>query len=203
MPFLQRYGDIILISHELRGYRYFIRQISIMSPYSHRIPIDVSSRTRENSPVMRTVLQRVSRAEVVVGGVSIAKIGKGILALVAVSRGDTAGDLDWTARKIFELRIFSDSEGKMNLSLEDIGGQLLVVSQFTLYGDCRKGRRPSYSDAAPPAEAERMYGEFVDLVRRRMPGVQTGQFQAMMEVSLTNDGPVTLILDSRTKTDAP
>jgi D-tyrosyl-tRNA(Tyr) deacylase len=146
---------------------------------------------------MRTVLQRVTRAEVAVDGTSVARIGKGILALVAISREDTVKDLNWMARKIVELRIFNDSRGKLNLSLEDAKGELLVVSQFTLYGDCRKGRRPSYSDAAPPAEAERMYEEFVAIVRRTLPGVQTGKFQAMMDVSLTNDGPITLILDSR------
>jgi D-aminoacyl-tRNA deacylase len=145
---------------------------------------------------MRTVLQRVRRAEVVVDGVSVAKIGEGLLALVAVSRDDTTEDLHWMAKKIIELRIFTDSQGKMNLSLEDTRGQLLVVSQFTLYGDCKKGRRPSYTDAAPPQEAEGMYEEFVEIVRQRMPGVQTGKFQAMMEVSLINDGPVTLILNS-------
>jgi len=146
---------------------------------------------------MRAVLQRVTRAEVVVDGTSVARIGKGILALVAISREDTVKDLNWMARKIVELRIFNDSGGKLNLSLEDAQGELLVVSQFTLYGDSRKGRRPSYSDAAPPAEAERMYEEFVAIVRRTLPGVQTGKFQAMMDVSLTNDGPITLILDSR------
>ena len=142
-------------------------------------------------------MQRVHHAEVIVDGAPIARIGKGILALVAVSREDTSKDLEWMARKIVELRIFNDSEGKLNLSLQDTKGQLLVVSQFTLFGDCRKGRRPSYSNAAPPAEAERMYQEFVSTVRRIMPGVQTGKFQAMMDVSLSNDGPVTLILDSR------
>jgi len=146
---------------------------------------------------MRAVLQRVHRAEVSVDGACIASIGKGILALVAVSRQDSAEDFLWMARKIVELRIFNDSQGKLNLSLQDIEGDLLVVSQFTLYGDCRKGRRPSYSEAAPPAEAERMYSEFVDAVRRILPSVQTGRFQAMMDVSLSNDGPVTLILDSR------
>jgi D-tyrosyl-tRNA(Tyr) deacylase len=146
---------------------------------------------------MRAVLQRVHHAEVVVDGVPIARIGKGILALIAISREDTSKDLEWMAKKIVELRIFNDSEGKLNLSLLDTKGQLLVVSQFTLYGDCRKGRRPSYSNAAPPAEAERMYDEFVSTVRQIMPGVQTGKFQAMMDVSLSNDGPVTLILDSR------
>ena len=146
---------------------------------------------------MRAVLQRVNHAEVIIDGEPVARIGRGILALVAVSREDTSEDLHWMARKIVELRIFNDSQGKLNLSLQDTDGQLLVVSQFTLYGDCRKGRRPSYTDAAPPAEAERMYEEFVSIMRRIMPEVQTGKFQAMMDVSLTNDGPVTLILDSR------
>jgi len=146
---------------------------------------------------MRAVLQRVRHAEVAVGGKAVASIGNGILALVAVSREDTDKDLHWMARKILELRIFNDREGKLNLSLQDTAGELLVVSQFTLYGDCRKGRRPSYSEAASPAEAEKMYEKFVETVRRIVPGVQTGKFQAMMDVSLTNDGPVTLILDSR------
>jgi len=146
---------------------------------------------------MRAVLQRVKKAGVIVGGKSVAGIGKGILALVAISREDTAEDLRWMARKITELRVFNDREGKLNLSLQDTGGELIVVSQFTLYGDCRKGRRPSYSDAAPPAEAEKMYEEFLEIVRDIMPEVQTGQFQAMMDVSLVNDGPITLILDSR------
>ena len=145
---------------------------------------------------MRAVVQRVSRAEVVIEGSSVAGIGEGILALVAVSRRDTEKDLLWMAKKIVELRIFSDDEGKMNRSLLDVHGQLLVVSQFTLYGDCRKGRRPSYTDAAPPADAERLYNGFVSILRGLVPEVQTGQFQAMMQVGLTNAGPVTLILDS-------
>lgn len=146
---------------------------------------------------MRAVLQRVSRAEVGIDGDCVARIGKGILALVAVSRQDSEEDLQWMARKIVELRIFNDLEGKLNLSLQDIDGDLLIVSQFTLYGDCRKGRRPSYSESAPPGEAEKMYDAFVDAVRRIFPSVQTGRFQAMMDVSLLNDGPVTLILDSK------
>jgi D-tyrosyl-tRNA(Tyr) deacylase len=146
---------------------------------------------------MKTVVQRVSQAEVVIEGVPVARIGKGILALVAVSRQDTLKDLLWTAKKIIELRIFDDSQGKLNLSLQDINGQLLVVSQFTLYGDCKKGRRPSYLEAAPPAEAEKMYEEFVAMVRQLVPDVQTGIFQAMMDVTFTNSGPVTLILDSK------
>jgi D-tyrosyl-tRNA(Tyr) deacylase len=146
---------------------------------------------------MRSVLQRVSRAEVVINDVPVARIGDGILALVAISQQDTEKDLQWMARKIAELRIFSDSRGKLNLSLQDINGQLLVVSQFTLYGDCKKGRRPSYSEAASPSDAEKLYNDFVELVRRFVPDVKTGQFQAMMEVRLTNSGPVTLILDSQ------
>jgi D-tyrosyl-tRNA(Tyr) deacylase len=133
---------------------------------------------------------------VVIGDTSVARIGKGILALVAISRRDTQKDLEWMARKIVELRIFDDSEGKLNLSLQDVHGQMLVVSQFTLYGDSRKGRRPSYIDAAPPDAAERLYLDFVAMVRQLVPEAQTGQFQAMMQVSLTNSGPVTLILDS-------
>ena len=153
--------------------------------------------TGEKQPKMRSVVQRVLRAEVAVGGVPVAQIGQGLCALVAISRHDDEGDLHWMAQKITDLRIFDDDQGKLNRSLKDIGGQLLVVSQFTLYGDCRKGRRPSYTEAAPPAEAQRMYNRFVSIVRRFVPGVQTGRFQAMMEVTLTNSGPVTLILDSR------
>ncbi len=145
---------------------------------------------------MRAVVQRVSQAEVVIAGESVGRIGPGIVALVAISRNDTEKDLSWMARKIVELRIFDDSEGKLNLSLQDVQGQLLVVSQFTLYGDCRKGRRPSYIDAAPPAEAEKLYLQFVSIVRELVPDVQTGRFQAIMEVKLTNSGPVTIILDS-------
>lgn len=146
---------------------------------------------------MRTVVQRVRSAAVSVEGTEIARIEAGLLVLVGIARDDTSEDMEWMAKKIAELRIFEDSGGKMNLSLQDTGGQLLLVSQFTLYGDCRKGRRPSYSDAAPPAEAEGMYRRFVEICRRLVPGVQDGKFQAMMEVSLVNSGPVTLMLDSR------
>ena len=148
---------------------------------------------------MRSVLQRVNYAAVRVDGIEIAHIGKGILALVGISREDTLQDLEWMARKIIELRIFDDAEGKLNLSLQDIGGEILLVSQFTLYGDCRKGRRPSYSEAAPPAEAEKLYEKFVSVVRGLAPAVQSGKFQAMMDVELVNAGPVTLLLDSRGK----
>ncbi len=146
---------------------------------------------------MRAVLQRVDWAAVSVSGVEIARIGRGILALVGIARDDSREDMDWTAKKISELRFFDDKDGKLNLGLLDIGGELLIVSQFTLYGDCRKGRRPSYSDAAPPAEAGKLYQEFIEIARSRIPGVKSGQFQAMMDVSLLNSGPVTLILDSR------
>jgi D-aminoacyl-tRNA deacylase len=146
---------------------------------------------------MRAVVQRVSQAEVAIGGVSIACIGEGLLALVAVSREDVENDLLWMAKKIVELRIFDDDEGKLNRSLQDIHGQLLIVSQFTLYGDCRKGRRPSYSEAASPGDAEKLYQDFVAMARQFIPDAQTGKFQAIMQVTLVNSGPVTLILDSR------
>jgi D-aminoacyl-tRNA deacylase len=145
---------------------------------------------------MRAVIQRVREAGVRIGGIEAARIGKGLLALVAISSQDTVKDLQWMARKIIELRIFDDAHGKLNLSLKDVGGQLLVVSQFTLYGDCSKGRRPSYIKAASPSEAQNLYQQFIEIVRQCLPDVQTGQFQAMMEVDLVNSGPVTLILDS-------
>lgn len=148
---------------------------------------------------MRAVVQRVSHASVTVAGSEVARISKGILALVAISRKDSREDLEWMAKKIVDLRIFDDAERKLNLSLQDVGGQLLVVSQFTLYGDCRKGRRPSYTDAAPPADAERLYQEFLEIVRQWVPDAQSGQFQAMMDVHLTNAGPVTLILDTNVR----
>jgi len=149
---------------------------------------------------MRAVIQRVQRASVKVEDTEIARIGRGILALVAIERGDVPGDLEWMAKKIVELRIFDDDKGRLNRSLLEVGGQLLLVSQFTLYGDCRKGRRPSYSDAAPPALAQELYQSFVSLVRRQVPDVQSGQFQASMEVELVNSGPVTLIIDTPQKT---
>ncbi|NLV30443.1 MAG: D-tyrosyl-tRNA(Tyr) deacylase [Acidobacteria bacterium] len=146
---------------------------------------------------MRAVVQRVSRAEVIVDGGAVGRIGPGLVALVAIARDDAESDLEWMARKIVELRIFNDGEGKLNLGLGEVGGQLLVVSQFTLYGDCRKGRRPSYSEAAPPDRAEALYRRFVEIVRGCVPDVETGRFQASMRVELVNEGPITLILDSR------
>ena len=145
---------------------------------------------------MRVVVQRVTRASVSVAGSEIARIGHGILALVAMAASDSEDAFEWMAKKIVELRIFDDPEGRLNLSLQDVRGQLLLVSQFTLYGDCRKGRRPSYSDAAPPALAQALYENFVSVVRRRIPDAKTGIFQAEMEVELVNSGPVTLIIDS-------
>jgi D-tyrosyl-tRNA(Tyr) deacylase len=146
---------------------------------------------------MKSVIQRVSRAKVEVDGVVSGEIGAGFLVLLGTARGDTPADADFLAEKIVNLRIFRDDAGKMNRSLLDVGGSLLVVSQFTLYGDCRKGRRPSFDQAAPSEEARALYEYFVSAVRRVCPRVETGVFQAHMEVSLVNDGPVTLIVESR------
>lgn len=145
---------------------------------------------------MRVVVQRVSRAEVRTGGKVIGRIGPGLLLLVGFTADDTLEALDWMADKVIGLRIFQDEEGKMNRSLDELGGGLLVVSQFTLYGDARKGRRPSFIDAAPPPIAIPLYEAFVATLRERSPGpVETGEFGAMMEVDLVNDGPVTLLLE--------
>jgi len=147
---------------------------------------------------MRAVVQRVKRAEVRVEGQVTGKIGNGLLILLGVGQDDDQKDLAYLADKIMNLRIFEDSEDKMNLSVLDVGGQVLVVSQFTLYGDCRKGKRPSYSSAARPELAEKYYNEFIEYVRNNYKiQVETGVFQAMMEVDFINDGPVTLLLDSK------
>ena len=147
---------------------------------------------------MRVVLQRVSRAEVRVDGRVTGSIGTGFLILVGFAPGDTESQLVWMADKLLGLRIFGDDEGKMNRALADVGGGLLVVSQFTLYGDARKGRRPSFTDAAPPDVAIPLYERFVALLHEKGQGipVATGEFGAMMDVELVNDGPVTLILES-------
>lgn len=147
---------------------------------------------------MRAVVQRVSQSQVTVDGQSIGKIGAGLLVLLGVEKNDLEKDADYLASKIVHLRIFEDDQGKMNLSLKDTGGALLAVSQFTLLGDCRKGRRPSFIRAAPPGTARRLYEYFVLQIERQGIPVATGQFQAMMAVSLVNDGPVTLILESPT-----
>lgn len=146
---------------------------------------------------MRAIIQRVKEARVDVGGETVGQIGEGILVLLGAGKDDTPADADYLVDKILALRIFEDSDGKMNLSVADTGGSLLVVSQFTLYGDCRKGRRPSFDRAAPPEIAEALYEEFVLKLRARGARVETGRFRAMMDVHLVNSGPVTLLLDSR------
>ncbi len=146
---------------------------------------------------MRVVIQRVSEARVEVQGRSVGAIGPGLLVLVGVGRDDQDNDIRFLADKIVHLRIFEDDQGKMNRSVVDIGGEVLLVSQFTLWGDCRKGRRPSFVAAAPPQQAEALYEQLVDALRHYPIRVETGQFQAMMKVHLVNDGPVTLLLDSR------
>ena len=145
---------------------------------------------------MRAVLQRVSRATVRVNGQTSGEIGPGLLILLGVGQGDTSKEADYLLDKIVNLRIFEDAEGKMNLSLLDVDGELLVISQFTLYADCRKGRRPSFTDAGPPGEAQKLYDYFVAAARIRGVKVATGIFQAVMEVELVNSGPVTILLDS-------
>jgi D-tyrosyl-tRNA(Tyr) deacylase len=146
---------------------------------------------------MRAVLQRVSRAAVEVDGATVGRIGLGWLVLLGVARGDTDGDMEKLAEKVVHLRAFEDDQGKMNRSLAEAGGSALVVSQFTLLGDCRGGRRPGFTDAAEPAEAERLYLAFVGRLRALGAEVATGTFRAKMAVELVNDGPVTFLLDSR------
>jgi len=146
---------------------------------------------------MRVVIQRVSEARVRVEGRTVGEIGRGLLLLVGIGESSEEKDAAWMADKVAGLRIFEDADGKMNLSVLDVAGEVLSVSQFTLYGDCRKGRRPSYAAAARPERAVRLYERFNELLRARGLKVETGQFGAMMDVSLTNDGPVTLIVDSR------
>jgi D-tyrosyl-tRNA(Tyr) deacylase len=145
---------------------------------------------------VRAVVQRVSSASVAVDGGTVAAIGRGFLVLLGVASGDTDREAEWLADKIAGLRIFEDEAGKMNLSVQDIGGSILVVSQFTLLADCRKGRRPSFTDAAPPAEADRLYQVFVSAVRKHGIPVKTGVFQAHMDVVLVNDGPVTVVVEA-------
>jgi len=145
---------------------------------------------------MRAVVQRVSRASVEVDSTIVGDIGAGVLVLLGVASSDTPNDAEYLAEKVANLRIFPDSEGKMNRSVAEAGGSALVVSQFTLYGDVRKGRRPSYSDAAPPEKANELYQYFVERLKATGLRVATGTFQAMMQVSLVNDGPVTILLDS-------
>ncbi|HEX5272330.1 MAG TPA: D-aminoacyl-tRNA deacylase [Gemmataceae bacterium] len=145
---------------------------------------------------MRAVVQRVSRARVVIDGETAGEVGTGLLVLLGVTHDDTAEAASWLADKVVGLRVFNDADGKMNRSVGDVGGGVLVVSQFTLYGDCRKGRRPSFIDAARPEIAVPLYERFVNAVKALGVPVATGRFGAMMQVELVNDGPVTLILDS-------
>lgn len=146
---------------------------------------------------MRAVVQRVSSASVDADGEKLAAIERGLLVLLGVARSDSENDAGWMAEKIVSLRIFEDDEGKMNRSVVDVGGSILAVSQFTLLGDCRKGRRPSFVDAAPPEEAERLYQLFVARTRALGVATATGRFRAHMGVGLVNDGPVTILLESK------
>ena len=146
---------------------------------------------------MRAVVQRVQRASVTVDDSEVGAIGNGLAVLVGIGEDDTEKDVKYLSRKIAGLRIFEDAEGKMNLSVLDTGGGLLLISQFTLYGDCRKGRRPSFTSAASPERAEQLYEKLDDALRGRGLDVETGVFQAEMAVHLVNDGPVTLLLDSK------
>ncbi len=148
---------------------------------------------------MRVVIQRVSSARVRVEGKILGEIGKGFLVLLGVGKEDTEKDADWLAEKIVGLRVFEDEQGKFNLPLQEVGGEILIVSQFTLYGDCRKGRRPSFDHSAPPELAEKLYNYFVEKVKEKGIKVATGKFQALMEVELVNQGPVTLIIDTQKK----
>lgn len=146
---------------------------------------------------MRVVIQRVSEASVTVDQQTVGAIGQGLMVLLGVAQGDTSQEAKSLAEKTAGLRIFEDDAGKMNRSVEEIGGSLLVVSQFTLLGDCRKGRRPGFTDAAPPELADQLYEEYVAVLRSRGVNVATGVFRADMQVALVNDGPVTMLLDSR------
>jgi D-tyrosyl-tRNA(Tyr) deacylase len=146
---------------------------------------------------MRAVVQRVKEAKVMVEGKTVGEIGHGLLVFLGVEQADEIEDAEYLVSKIINLRIFKDNEQKFNLSLVDVKGEMLVVSQFTLLGDCRKGRRPSFSDAAPPEKAQKLYEDFMKLVAKNNITVASGEFQAMMDVSLVNDGPVTMLLDSK------
>ena len=144
---------------------------------------------------MRCVIQRSGPAAVSIAGETVGAIDRGLVVLAAFTAADTRRELEWMARKIPSLRLFNDDEGKINLSLRDVGGGILLISQFTLYGDCRKGNRPSFIGSAPPDQAERLYGEFGDLLRAEWGEVAEGRFGAMMDVGLVNEGPVTVIVD--------
>jgi len=146
---------------------------------------------------MRAVIQRVTSSDVTVDGVVTGAIGKGLVVLLGVEDNDDSGDVEYMADKIPNLRIFEDSEGKMNLSLVDVGGDMLVISQFTLFGDCRKGRRPGFTQAARPEKANALYREFIQRCSKAGIHIEEGVFQAEMLVRINNDGPVTIIMDSK------
>ncbi len=146
---------------------------------------------------MKAVVQRISRASVNVDGQEVGRIGPGFMVLLGVANGDTGEDAEYLAQKIVELRVFEDTAGKMNLSLSEVDGAVFAISQFTLLADCRKGRRPSFTDAAAPELAQPLFDHFVAAVRARGVSIQTGRFGAHMAVELVNDGPVTLVLDSK------
>lgn len=148
---------------------------------------------------MRVVYQRVSEAQVVVEGKTVGKIGRGAMLLIGFTHTDTQEQLEWMAQKVVNLRVFEDEQGKLNCSLLDVGGEILAISQFTLYGDASQGRRPSFTDAAPPAIAEPLYQAFLAALRRQSSRVEEGIFGADMKVSLTNDGPVTLLIEREAK----
>ena len=159
-------------------------------------PLNISFPTFFIPENMRAVVQRVTEASVTVENETVGRIGHGFLVLLGVGQDDTEADADYLAQKIVGLRVFEDDAGKMNRGLLDVGGELLVVSQFTLWGDCRKGRRPSFVAAAPPEKADPLYQHFVSAARSAGATVATGRFRAEMQVALINDGPVTLLLDS-------
>jgi len=146
---------------------------------------------------LRAVIQRVQESSVIVDDEVIGSIDAGLLVFLGIGNDDGMDDIDYLIEKIVNLRIFEDTEGKMNLSALDLGKEIMVVSQFTIYGDCRKGRRPSFFAAAPPDKAERLYDVFVDKIKRYDLNIATGEFQAMMDIDLINDGPVTLLIDSK------
>ena len=146
---------------------------------------------------MRAVVQRVTRAHVIVETETVGEIGDGLVVLLGIAGDDTEKDVSYLVEKIAGLRLFDDADGRMNLSVRDVGGALLIISQFTLYGDVRRGRRPSWTEAAPPEIAEPLYESFVEEARRVVGHVATGSFRRMMQVELVNDGPVTILLDSR------
>ncbi|NLI93630.1 MAG: D-tyrosyl-tRNA(Tyr) deacylase [Peptococcaceae bacterium] len=146
---------------------------------------------------MRCVVQRVSKASVRVNGDVIGRISVGFVAFIGIGSEDSREDIDWLAEKIAGLRVFEDQDGKMNLSLAEVGGEILLISQFTLFGDCRKGKRPSFSHAAPPQQAKEIFDQLVNTIKSLGIHVETGQFQADMDVELVNQGPVTILLDSK------